>query len=243
MTNTYFGKKNYSSKKGFTLIELLVVISIIALLVGILMPSLSKAKAMAGEKVCSSNLRQVHLALTIYASDNNDFYPIEPTEHNPHLQLLDKIEANQGGLIKAFYCPQSTFLEKFANNPTYIPLGITDSVVDTPENHLAGNISYVYWSFLDNKYNSESTSPVESKKYWRNPDYFIPRQLKLDGVKWLYADRPKLKAGPSQRWVVTDFFRRGAPFPHARDHANGLNVSYLDGHVELITGKPRDNYR
>ncbi len=59
-------------KKAFTLIELLVVITIIALLVSILMPALSKAKKQAKDIVCRSNLSQLSKAIALYSAENND---------------------------------------------------------------------------------------------------------------------------------------------------------------------------
>lgn len=57
---------------GFTLIELLVVISIIALLMSILMPALSRVRAIAKQTVCLAHMRQVGLASVLYAQENND---------------------------------------------------------------------------------------------------------------------------------------------------------------------------
>lgn len=242
--------------EAFTLIELLVVVAIIGLLVAMLAPTLGKARYLAGEKICAANLRGANIAMILYAQEHKDLYPLEPTEHNPHPSLVETLTRYDSGIVKAMYCPQAPFLETFAADPEYVPKGDTDSVVNTPANHEAGNVSYVYWSFRANKY-CPTASGSENKKHWRNPTYFLPRQLTLGGIKarrdWLgpttqQANQEEryqacVEAPPQRTWVMSDFFRRGAPFPHARKHARGLNVGYLDSHVELITGKPRDNYR
>jgi len=73
-----------SSRHGFTLIELLVVISIIALLIGILLPALGRARETARSSVCKSNMKQIGLAMNMYATEYKDYIPREGKYHTTY---------------------------------------------------------------------------------------------------------------------------------------------------------------
>ncbi|MBM3837246.1 MAG: prepilin-type N-terminal cleavage/methylation domain-containing protein [Verrucomicrobia bacterium] len=104
---------------GFTLIELLVVIAIIALLAGLLLPALARAKAHAQGVICGGNLRQMGLSWLMYADDNSDRIP--PNEHGVQGTWV------RGSLDYAVPAPDNTNVLHLMNShlwPYHANLGI-----------------------------------------------------------------------------------------------------------------------
>src|SRR5690349_8092887 len=98
---------------AFSLIELLVVIGIIGVLASMLMPAVSRAKGRANDVKCISNLRQIGIALSIYADENQGrlpyaerlpTQPVNPTNVLP--RIVDVLSNNVAGAMQIFRCPR-----------------------------------------------------------------------------------------------------------------------------------------
>ncbi|MCI7643078.1 MAG: type II secretion system GspH family protein [Lentisphaeria bacterium] len=114
-------------KKSITLIELLVVIAIIAILAGMLLPSLNDARAKARSTSCISNLRNTGLSFNSYATDNNDRLPhshngtfAHPQENPDAPQWYVPLEEGYGYKLDYLHCPADNGYDKDKGIQSYM---------------------------------------------------------------------------------------------------------------------------
>src|SRR5512135_771647 len=110
------------SHRAFTLVELLVVIGIIAVLIGVLLPALSRARAQAGALKCASNLRQIGMTFQLYAMDNKGYWP--PCKVSPTKAYL----LNGGTFTSGNPAYWQNFVAKYVTK-AQVGTGITSSTV------------------------------------------------------------------------------------------------------------------
>lgn len=194
---------------GFTLVELLVVIGIIAILVGVLLPALNKARAAAQEVQCASNLRQFGFGYQIYADANQGFLPEDgPDGHdNKPADVIGRTSA-----IEAAY----------DSSGNYIPTGVDDpSLWFNGIPPLVNNRSY-YSLIADYLYNGiKSNLPTAGvNSIWVCPTAGPPESLAGPGNP--DDATPEMFDPSNTRTTVTnpsDFFGL-----YGTDPKNGYNV-------------------
>jgi len=122
-------------RQAFTLVELLVVISLIALIAGLLLPALSKARRQAKSTVCKNNLRQMGLATMLYAQDNGGRLPYAwGVSHNANTNNFQTLLIPYV-LKDRFNADQNTENSDFAKNVFRCPTRLK-------ENHFRSHVNY-----------------------------------------------------------------------------------------------------
>ena len=222
-------------KKAFTLIELLVVMSVMSLLMAILVPVLVKARRQGEKMLCLSNLRQMGIAATAYANNNDDYFPMMLiTEVDGSLFKLcawDFTTVYDSGQIyvEAGLLWEGEMMERIQQCPSF--RGAANWAGD-PYTGYNYNASYIGGSAAVN--NGEvvpatvvMSSRVSEVKRPSECAIFGDGQWAEGANKFMRSPLPgKLDAFFSGRYAGTQGYR----------HLGRTNVAYCDGSVKSIQG-------
>jgi prepilin-type N-terminal cleavage/methylation domain-containing protein/prepilin-type processing-associated H-X9-DG protein len=238
-----------AGKDGFTLIELLVVIAIIAILAGLLLPALNKAKLKAQGVHCMSNTRQVMLGFLMYANDNGGRFPINldsgvtDTSLNWVAGEMNYGDANNTNL--------SELVGQYSQLGPYTP---NPAVYKCPTDRSTQFANLVGLPRVRSYSMSQAIGVTNLNGGARAEGWLDDKTLPSDGGSWrVYSAESDMTGalGPSEIWVLVDehpdsindgaFAVAMALKPSdtvwidkpTKYHGNGCGFSFADGHSEI----------
>jgi len=226
-------------RAAFTLIELLVVIAIIALLVAILLPSLSKAKELAKAVRCTTNVRSIGMGWQLYLSDNNEAFPRLYAENTPGSFAARNMQWFYGGRQPCIYDdfhaptglafrPLNPYLDQALKKETGTGLFScpADGEVTHPITGASDTLGHTTYEYYGNSYMmtkwllvpaDESGAEQKDKTFYLKYVEIPYSQMAVAGdCQWYYAVNNSL-------WEA-----------HFHNRRDKVNIVFLDGHAEYL---------